>query len=140
VRAYATWVRRARNQLRHSTIGHQNDTKDSAGHRNSSRAASIAAAGWPLTRTLIWSVVASQQSVMAATPYIDLVQASRRVAENVTPFTTEMLVVQHDPFVVGIGSELMQRLRSAAAAHNSAADLSGKALNVLRIVTVLRTH
>ena len=68
---------------------------------------------------------------MAATPYIDLVQASRRVAENVTPFTIEMLVVQHDPFVVGISSELMQRFRSAAAAHNSAADLGGKALNVL---------
>jgi hypothetical protein len=77
---------------------------------------------------------------MAATPYIDLVQASRRVAENVTPFTIEMLVVQHDPFVVGIGSELMQRLRSAAAAYNSAADLGRKALNVLRIVTVLRTQ
>jgi hypothetical protein len=37
---------------------------------------------------------------MAATPYIDLVQTSGRVAENVTPFTIEMLVMQYDPIVV----------------------------------------
>ena len=36
-RAYVTWKVRAINWLRHWTMGHQNDTKDSAGHWNSER-------------------------------------------------------------------------------------------------------
>jgi hypothetical protein len=41
-RAYVGWEVPAINWLRHWTMGHLDDTKDSAGHWNSSRGASIA--------------------------------------------------------------------------------------------------
>src|SRR5262245_56169870 len=82
----------------------------------------------------LWTVITSQQSIVAVCPCINLMQAASLSATRTAFTAAEVFEMQNkDSQILGIASELVLRLSAPAHAHYGITNFCGQPVDVLRI-------